>query len=103
MVRPELADNAVIVTGTFALHMARRRLQSSVKPDPLDLLMVQSPPFDMKQLGDLAMAVSSVSLTKSDENEGRRCCGFTIVAPQRSNWKAMDFQPHFVRRAVTPD
>ncbi|MEM1381876.1 MAG: hypothetical protein AAGH41_14780 [Pseudomonadota bacterium] len=52
---------------TLALLVTLRELQSLLTPKSLDLLVVDAPAFSVKQLADLAVAISPVLLGEPDQ------------------------------------
>lgn len=57
---------AGLVVEPFARLVPLRELQPFLTPEPLDLLVIDPPALDVKQLGDLAIAISPVLLRQPD-------------------------------------
>ena len=69
MVRAQPNDRAVLVIETSALSLPLRQLKALFAPDPLNLLVVSLPAFDMQQLGNLAIAVELILLRQPDQRQ----------------------------------
>lgn len=55
MCGPQLVDQAILVVKPTALLVALRKLQPFLATESLDLLVIDPPTFESKQLGDLAI------------------------------------------------
>ena len=56
----------------FAPLVAQRKLQTFLPPEPLDLLVIDLPAFNMEQLSDLAVAKPAVLLRQPDQSPPQR-------------------------------
>ncbi len=73
---PEPNDRAVFVIEPLALLVSLRKLQPFLAPEPLDLLVIDPPALDVKQLSDLAIAISPVLLRQPDDRQTQRIISF---------------------------
>ena len=69
MGRAQPDDRAVLVIEPSALSVPLRQLKALFAPDPLNLLVVHLPAFDMQQLGNLAIAVAPILLRQPDQRQ----------------------------------
>lgn len=99
---PQADDRAVLVIEPLALFVALRKLQPFLAPESLDLLVIDPPTFDVKQLGDLAIAISTVLLRQPDNCQTQRIVisgGWSILqgAPREADHPA---RPSLRRREL---
>jgi len=83
-------DRTVLVIEPSLLLVSLWKLQSFLTPEPLDLLVIDLPAFEVKQLGDLAIAISAVLLCQPDQSQPQRIIvsrGWSILqgAPRQTD------------------
>ena len=64
-----MIELSLFVIEPSALSVPLRQLKALFAPDPLKLLVVHLPAFDMQQLGNLAIAVAPILLRQPDQRQ----------------------------------
>ena len=64
-----MIELSLFVIEPSALSVPLRQLKALFAPDPLNLLVVHHPAFDMQQLGNLAIAVAPILLRQPDQRQ----------------------------------
>ncbi len=87
---PHSDDRAVLVIEPFALLVPLWKLQSFLAPQPLDLLVVNPPALNVKQLSDIAIAIPTVLLRQPCDCQPQcivisRCRPILQGAPRDAN------------------
>ena len=62
-------DGAVLVIKTLPFLVAFGELQPFFSPDPFDLLVVDVPAFNTKELGNLSVAIAAILLCQSNQSQ----------------------------------
>ena len=80
MGRAQPDDQAVLVIELSALSMPPRQRKALFAQDPLNLLVVHLPAFDMQQLGNLTIAVAPILLRQPDKRQPQSIVIFGVLS-----------------------